>query len=305
MKKIIAFVRKKNKTWSEQAIEMIFIFLPIIFLIRTFGFGLYQVPTGSMETTLLVGERFFADKLTVWFTPIKRGDIISFNDPNFDYSSNAFIRLVQNYLWIPGGATPSNWTKRVIGIPGDELKGVIEHGKPVVYLKKAGQEEFEKLNEPYLNQYPLIYLYTGNNQRPIRPASYDPDAPFNDQPFYRMTKEAADRGAAIAVRAGLPSIEYPQTPLILDRGTPYERNVDIFNVTLDKNQYWVMGDNRLGSADSRAWGALDGSLIHGRIVYRIFSMDSAGEDWLILDLIKHPIDFFKRIRWERCLEFVS
>lgn len=307
MNRIIAFIRKKNKTFTEQLIELVFIFIPIIFVVRTFLFGLYQVPTGSMETTLLVGERFFADKLTVWFTDIKRGDIISFNDPNFNYSKNASIRLMQNYLWLPGGLTPSNWTKRVIAIPGDEIKGVIEDGKPVVYLKKNGETEFVKLDEPYLNQYPLLYVYTGNPQRPIRPESYDPDASFADQPFYKMNKKDVEMGALYASMAGVSSIEYPQTPLILDKGTKYERNVDIYHVKLAPKQYWVMGDNRLGSADSRAWGVLDTNIvpIHGRIVYRIFSMDSAGEDWLLVDLIKHPIDFFKRIRWERCLETVK
>src|SRR5258708_19346263 len=116
--------------------------------IRTFIFGLYQVPTGSMETTMLVGERFFADKLTPFFKPIARGEIISFNDPSFVYSSNRFVKLFQQYLW-----GPSNWTKRVIGIPEDHVKGVIEEGKPVVSLTA------KKLADPYLNQYPLTPLH--------------------------------------------------------------------------------------------------------------------------------------------------
>src|ERR1700737_1004605 len=87
--------------------------LLIVFLIRTFGFGLYQVPTGSMETTMLVGERFFADKLTIWFTPIKRGDIISFNDPVYDYSDNYFMNMYQRYV----GGTPWAWIQYFMGQP--------------------------------------------------------------------------------------------------------------------------------------------------------------------------------------------
>src|SRR5579871_3786143 len=102
--------------------------LLIVFLIRTFGFGLYQVPTGSMETTMLVGERFFADKLSYNFRAPRRGEIISFNDPSFKYSTNPITKIFQRYVW-----GPSNWTKRVIGIPGDIIRGVIENGKPVVY----------------------------------------------------------------------------------------------------------------------------------------------------------------------------
>lgn len=303
MKRVVSFVRKKNKTYVEQFIELVFIFIPIVFIVRTFVFGLYQVPTGSMETTLLVGERFVADKFTIWFKKPQRGEIISFNDPVFKYSENGFARFMQNYLWLPGGATPSNWTKRVIAIPGDEIKGVIEDGKPVVYLKKSGEAEFVKLDEPYVNKYPIVYVYQGDASRKFHPQSYDPEVPYDKQPFYRMTKHEVESGAFYAKLAGIPSIEYPQTPLIIDRGTPYERNADEFNVKLGENQYWAMGDNRLGSQDSRAWGPLNGSLIHGKIIYRIFSFDGTN-DWLIVDLIKHPIDFFSRIRWERCLEFV-
>jgi hypothetical protein len=62
-----------------------------------------------------------------------------------------------------------------------------------------------------------------------------------------------------------------------------------------------MGDNRVGSKDSRYFGPIKEHLIHGRIVFRIWSIDS-DESWWILDLIKHPIDFFSRVRWSRFLQ---
>ena len=77
---------------------------------------------------MLVGERFFADKFTPLFGSIKHGDIISFNDPNFDYSDNYMIDLFQRYVW-----GPANWTKRVIGMPGDHIESKMEDGKPVTY----------------------------------------------------------------------------------------------------------------------------------------------------------------------------
>ena len=52
---------QQKKSFTAQLWEIIGILL-IVFLVRTFVFGLYQVPTGSMETTMLVGEGFFADK---------------------------------------------------------------------------------------------------------------------------------------------------------------------------------------------------------------------------------------------------
>ena len=81
----------KSMHWALQLI----ILVAIAFIIRTFLYGLYQVPTGSMETTILVGDRFLADKFTVLFKPIKRGEIIAFNDPTFNYSDNTFKNLFQ------------------------------------------------------------------------------------------------------------------------------------------------------------------------------------------------------------------
>jgi signal peptidase I len=140
---------KKRKSFWANTVEIIGLLL-LVFLIRTFGFGLYQVPSGSMETTLLVGERFFADKLSYLFREPRRGEVISFNEPpvSYHYSGNTLINLFQRYVW-----GPSNWTKRVIGVPGDEVRGAIEDGKPVVYLNG------KKLDEPYLNKYPLIHLW--------------------------------------------------------------------------------------------------------------------------------------------------
>jgi hypothetical protein len=83
-----------------------------------------------------------------------------------------------------------------------------------------------------------------------------------------------------------------------------------------------MGDNRLGSQDSRFFGPLDGRLIHGKIVFRIWSLDTPNDtvmfpsnfiekvyaffaDWWIVDLIKHPIDFWTRVRWSRFFQVMK
>ena len=287
---------KKQQTWLGSISEIVVLLL-IVFVIRTVGFGLYQVPTGSMETTMLVGERFFADKLSYIFRAPRHSEIISFNDPLYKYSDNKAMRLFEYYVW-----GPSNWTKRVIGLPGDHVQGKIEDGKPVVYVNGT------KLSEPYLNQYPLIKIWRDNpmmrgesiekairsgNITPPDWRSYDPKVSYADQPFYRFTDQEVMHNAQ-----GEPYLILPDT---VDQ-TPF-RNVDEFDRQLGSDEYWLMGDNRKGSKDSRYIGPVKGELIHGRIVFRILSMDS-GEGWLLLDLVKHPIEFFKRVRWSRCLEFV-
>jgi len=172
--------------------------------------------------------------LTPFFRPITRGEIISFNDPRFVYSTNPIKKLFEQYLW-----GPANWTKRVIGIPGDHVQGVIEEGKPVVYLN--GQ----KLDEPYLNKYPLVPAEDGSFR------SWDPAKSAHDQPFYRLDPDKVQQMSWRLERVGQRPRLDPGTPLPAECG-----GSDVFDVKLGPNKYWVMGDNRLGSDDSRGWGGL-------------------------------------------------
>ena len=317
----------KKQGLLAQISEFAFLLL-IVFLIRTFGFGLYQVPTGSMETTILVGERFFADKFSYNFRKPRHGEIIAFNDPSFKYSTNSAKKLFERYVW-----GPSNWTKRVIGVPGDVIRGVIEDGKPVVYRNG------EKINEPYINAYPLIHVYRQDpdilmqriqdeiqkvsrgykvdksavndyiTQRLKQEAtwrSYDSSVAYDQQPFYDLNEKRIVRD-----KEGNPQMLVPGAPLESKNGktTPDEASnnwnrSDVFYIKLGTGEYWCMGDNRLGSHDCRFFGPIKEGEIHGRIIFRIWSIDS-DESWWIVDLIKHPINFWQRVRWSRFFQIMS
>jgi signal peptidase I len=281
---VVQWYRRPNKSTFMQYVETFIVILPIAFIIRTFFYGLYQVPTGSMEVTMLVGERFFADKFTVLFSSPKHGDIITFNDATYDYSDNRAVRLFQRYVW-----GPANWTKRVIGIPGDHIRGVIEEGKPIIYRNG------EKLDEPYINPYPDIAVYVDGT---FKFKSWDPQKDFKDQPFYSMDPLNVKRAARILNRYGEESVLQPHSP-VFSGG----RAVDEYDIKLGPHQYWVLGDNRRASNDSRFWGPLDAEHIHGKIVLRLLSIDS-NDSWLIFDILFHPIDFWKRVRWGRFFQWV-
>lgn len=278
--RIIRWYKRPNKNYFADLFESLIVILPIVFLIKTFVFGLYQVPTCSMETTMLVGERFFADKVTPLFSAPKRGEIIAVNDPNFAYSDNALVNLYQQYVsW-----NVVNYTKRVIAIPGDHIVGKIEDGKPVVYLND------EKLDEPYLNKYPIVARIKNGD---FSYRSYDPSKPLDDQPFYDLKQSEISRAK---LYAGDDAILYPGTPAHSNKNG----QKDIYDVHLGAHEYWLMGDNRQGSFDSRDWGPLNTkkTLFHGRILFRIWSVDS-DQAWWFVDLIQHPINFWQRVRWAR------
>lgn len=287
---------KREQTRWESFRSLLGVVL-LAFIIRTYFYGLYQVPTPSMENTMLVGERFFADKLTVCFKGPKRGEIVTLNQPTYQYSENKLKNLWERYVW-----GPSNWTKRVIGAPGDELKGVMEDGRPVIYLKAAGQTEFVKLDEPYLNQYPVVATYQEDRMDHFTYRTYDPTKPLNEQPFYQFTELEIRQGRQMARLQQVSAMKSPGTPVIMPTYDG-EKNYDEFQVQLGEGQYWLMGDNREASHDSRFWGPVDQQLIHGKIVFRIWSLDS-DEGWWIFELLRHPIDFWKKVRWSRCFQRV-
>jgi signal peptidase I len=297
--------------------EMAWLLL-IVFLIRTFIFGLYQVPSGSMETTMLIGERFFADKFTYLFSKPQRNDIISLNDPEFQYSSNPVVRTYQEYVgWPIWPLGPSNWTKRIIGVPGDHIKGVIEDGKPVVYRNGV------KIDEPYLNSNPLLAVADAAFQH-IDWKTYVPTEPYeSDKQYHRIHQDRIIHAEQLSPQflelikdntTFLPDgrmLKEPFKPIAehgdykkVELDGSYWTRTDEFDIHLGPTHYWLMGDNRRGSKDSRFFGPVDGRLIHGRILYRLWSSDSE-ESWWIVDLIKHPIDFFKRMRWHRFFQRIK
>ena len=104
--------------------------LLISFLIKTFLVRSFYIPSGSMETTLLVNDRIIVNQLEPKLIPITRGDVVVFRDPGgwllpqAPLEQNPVVAAVDWVMAAVGLAAPDSndhLIKRVIGLPGDHV----------------------------------------------------------------------------------------------------------------------------------------------------------------------------------------
>lgn len=302
-KKGVKNLNAMTRTWLREITELVLLATALIVL-RTFVFGFYTVPSGSAEQNLLVGDRVWGNKFVYYFQKPKYGEMIMFENPEFNFAREGsiayywqkYVGIGIPFLGLPDG--PDLLTKRILGLPGDVVEGKVEDGKPVVYRNG------KKLKEPYLNQYPLVavYKHTGffshegvigalpipgflRKNTAIRRYSFDPEKRLSEQPFYYIPENDICRNQV----TGEPFIFYPQDP----------EPEDTFSITVPQGHYWGQGDSRRNSRDCRYWGPIPEKLLLGRLSFIICSLDGEEAFWLF-ELMKHPIIFWtKLMRWSR------
>ncbi len=102
--------------------------LALTIVLKAFVVQVFSIPSGSMENTLLIGDRVLVNKLVYRFRGIARGDVIVFSGQGSwgpdapPPPSNPLVRFWDDAKDAVGISAPgTDYIKRVIGMPGDHV----------------------------------------------------------------------------------------------------------------------------------------------------------------------------------------
>jgi signal peptidase I len=118
--------KRKRSFWRDLTVIVIAA-LVLTILLKAFVVQVFSIPSGSMENTLLPGDRILVNKMVYRFRPITRGDIVVFSgsgswDPPTPPPSSLFTRVWDDAIGLVGISGPgTDYVKRVIGVPGDHV----------------------------------------------------------------------------------------------------------------------------------------------------------------------------------------
>jgi signal peptidase I len=220
-----AKVRLIMQPWWLDWTAGLFPVILAVFVLRSFLFEPFKIPSGSMIPTLLVGDLILVNKFTyglrlpVLNTKItegnkpQRGDVMVFRyppQPSLDY------------------------IKRVVGVPGDEVaylnKKLTINGQPV--SKDAVPDFFDEDAMRYFKQYEEVL--GGKKHRLLNDDSRPAFIPGVDEFPFKQNCRYSVEGVTCKVPEG---------------------------------QYFMMGDNRDNSLDSRYWGFVPDKNIVGKAFF--------------------------------------
>ncbi len=226
----------------------------------TFILQAVTVPTGSMQNTILIGDYLLVNKFIfapsgspMPFLPqrdIKRGDIIVFKYPGFRDGNE---KKDKDRGIIPYQV---NYVKRVIGLPGETVEFRDNH----VFINGNLLTDEHRLVSP--DPYIETAAKTGDAE-PRQPGeTYD--VMYSDDSMKMVQNHVS----------------------VVDR----EMNYGVAGKTMivPEDSYFVMGDNRNNSEDSRFWGFVPRNVIVGRAMFVYWSCDRVASKGSIFGCITSP-----------------
>jgi signal peptidase I len=201
----------------------------LVFVLRSFLVEPFRIPSGSMMPTLLAGDFILVNKYTYGIRlPVLDKKVIDINDPQ---------RGEVMVFHFP--EDPSiDYIKRIVGVPGDlvEYRGkqLAINGQPLAY-RENGTFSFETGGLNFVTG--IVY----------------------------QERLGEHEHAAMTI-PGIPGFIQEQLKTF-----PYQEyctyNEDGFACSVPEGHYFMMGDNRDGSNDSRYWGFVPEQNIVGKAFF--------------------------------------
>src|SRR5258706_5625420 len=221
--------------WWIEYPKSFFPVILIVFLLRSFLVEPFKIPSSSMRPTLEVGDFILVNKFTYGIRlPIIEKKIIDITQPQRGDV------LVFRYPLDPS----LDYIKRVVGVAGDEViynnKQLTINGKPQT-LKPDGSYSYLEGT--------LAFVTTQRFQETIDGTVHDV-AHLTDAPPVRM--------------GGVRSLPGRENCVYNESG---------FKCKVPPGQYFMMGDNRDNSEDSRYWGFVPDDHIRGKAFFIWWNWD--------------------------------
>lgn len=224
----------------------------------TFVVQAVKVPTGSMQNTITIGDHLLVNKFI--FAPgeslpfLPQREIRRADIIVFKYPGNRYDPSKDDRP--DNKPITTNYVKRVIGLPGDHIR--MEGRNVFVNGKPLPEHQIEAKDN--------------NDRAPVEIVNDPPRKPGELYDVYYNPDRVE---------------ELDPYPIFKFEGDGHE-------IVIPPGKYFVMGDNRNNSEDSRYWGYVPRELVIGRAMFVYWSYDeSAPSNGGFL------FDFFTNTRWRR------
>lgn len=226
----------------------------------TFIVQAVKVPTGSMENTITIGDHLLVNKFI--FAPGKSLPFLPQREIRrgdiivFKYPGNKYDPK-SDYDRSDNKPIVTNYVKRVIGTPGDRIQ--IDGHNVIVNGKLLPEHRIDAIDH--------------NDKGPLEIKNVPPRKPDDAYDVYW----------------------HPNGPTYSEESYPiFEHEGNGKEIVVPVDHYFVMGDNRSNSLDSRFWGFVPRNLIIGRAMFVYWSYDESAPS------SDNPLmNFFKNTRWSR------
>ncbi len=264
---------KKKKSFSDRlkSFGSLLFNLFIVLLIQSFFVQGYGTPTGSMLNTILIGDKMFFNQFVyggcsprnIPFTEIRlpyfrlpaireprRNDIVNFDYPGFRDEVESSSKV--QYL------------KRCVGQPGDiiEIKNKILFVNGTEFPKPKGLQymrRVDSLKRPNPEIFPKGSGWNEDNYGPLRiPAKGDVITLSKENFYWWDTFIKREHHKIVMGSDGKIQID----------------GKEMNQYTVQENYYFMMGDNRDNSLDSRFWGFVPRENIVGKAWFVYWFWDS-------------------------------